>query len=143
MTHDVSWVSPERIIGCHFYGTVIVDDVHQVYAAVLNLLQGGVPPVHMLMDHRCVEDYRLSLRQFQNIFGPPLIKTFGQAVVIIPNPLMRLFSGPMMRTLPSNLHIVESPAAAMAILCEADDSVCPLPKAHNILGEISDIICEY
>jgi len=135
MTHDVGWVSPERIIGCYFYDTVTVDDVHGVYAKVRALLPQGEAPVHIVMDHRCVQQYQLSLRQFQNIFGQPLTNKFGQAVLIIPNPVMRLFSSVMTRAVHTNLSLVASPEAALTLLCNSDTTLPPIHIPFTLVDD--------
>lgn len=135
MAHKVCWVHHGRLIGCHYHSVVTIQDVHSTYEKARTLIQRGKFPTHLLVDHRCVERYDLSLKQTQNIVSQSIHENLGKVVVVIPNAMGRFFSSVVTHGMSYQLDMVDTMDDALAILCDADVSLPSRADLAEMYGE--------
>lgn len=92
MAHYISWLVPERILQIEVQGSVTLDQITELNAAVSNYIQPAQAPVHLIIKSRDLQINQLSIRAVQERITLLRNPRMGWIIFALDHPFVRFFA---------------------------------------------------
>jgi hypothetical protein len=123
MPHQISYLIEKRVIYHHFNGHITIDEIREGSAAAAELIRGGEPLVHDIVDASGVTDLDFHLRQLFSVANFTKEPQLGWMILVGGNPLVRFFATMLGQVGRVNFHTANNLDEAFAILQRVDPSL--------------------
>src|SRR5258707_15767491 len=127
MPYILSWYLENRILLNRVSGVVAIDDFREVHQFNLEQLKVGTAPIHIIIDTTRVEQFDLSLVEFQQVLGRPTEPTMGWLVLVGNDTMARFLAAITTQFLKTQGRMFSTMGEALAFL-QAVDLSLPQPK---------------
>jgi hypothetical protein len=123
MLHEIGYSIDNRVIYVRFDGDLTTDDALASNVATIELIRGGIAPVHYIVDTRHLKNVRVNLKQMTEVATFLREPNLGWVIVIGGSPIARFLSSVIMQMKHQNFHFAESLEDAHASLTRVDTSL--------------------
>jgi hypothetical protein len=123
MLHEIGYSIDKRVIYVRFDGDLTTDDALASNVATIELIRGGVAPVHYIVDTRHLKNVRVNLKQMTEVATFLREPNLGWVIVIGGSPIARFLSSVIMQMKHQNFHFAESLEDALASLTRVDTTL--------------------
>jgi hypothetical protein len=113
----------KHVIYHRFYGQITIDDIREGSEAAVELIRGGGPLVHDIVDARGVGDVNFHLKELLNATGFTREPQLGWMILVGGNPLVRFFATMLGQVGRLHFHTANDLDEAFAILQRVDLSL--------------------
>ena len=123
MLHEIGYSIDKRVIYVRFDGDLTTDDALTSNVSTIELIRGGVAPVHYVVDTRNLKNVRVNLKQMTEVATFLREPNLGWVIVIGGSPIARFLSSVVMQMKHQNFHFADSPEDALASLARVDTTL--------------------
>lgn len=122
MAHTTEWYLENRIILTEFSETLTIEGLVANDSVILDMVQGGQAPVHLVIDVRQLDEFPTNISKIRNSARRYLmLDNMGWMVVVgFDNPIIRFLSSVITQMTDINMIQVDDLDEAMARLQKVD-----------------------
>jgi hypothetical protein len=92
MAYSISWLVPERVLQVEVQGSVHLDQITDMNAAVLGYMQSAQAPVHLIISSRDLQISHLNIRMVQERITLLRSPRIGWIVFTVDHSFVRFFA---------------------------------------------------
>jgi hypothetical protein len=105
MGFSITWHIEKRVIDLKVFGVITSEEIIALNLQVMDFIEAGSHPVHIIIDTLDVTEYPTNLRWvFRMLRNNPVPPT-GWNILVQNNPTVRVLAGTILSVLPVPLHI--------------------------------------
>jgi hypothetical protein len=123
MLSEIGYSIDKRVIYVRFEGDLTTEDGLNSNATAVELIRGGVAPVHYVVDTRGMKNVRVNLKQLTEVSTFLREPNLGWVIVIGGSPIARFLSSVVMQMKHKNFHYADSLEDALASLSRVDTTL--------------------
>jgi hypothetical protein len=120
MPFESSWRVEERIIYIRFWGDTTLKDAEEFNAHLIEMLEQGTPPVHLIIDLRELKSTPNDFRNLSKIIKFPLQQIGWVMNVGMPNPVLGFIAAALAQLFGARMRSVKTIAEAEQFLAEQE-----------------------
>lgn len=124
MTHESSWLVAERVIQLRVSDTITMETIQVINAELLDMLETGTAPVHVINDMQGLKGFPNNLIQVKSLLTYMNHSKLGWEVIVSqPNPLVRFFASAITQIAGARMKMVPTLEEAYYALTRLDQTL--------------------
>jgi hypothetical protein len=123
MPYELSWYVENRILYLRLLGEVTFAELDLVSREANVMIDGGVRPVHALVDLRGVTEFPTNIKDVYDAIHMNRGDNLGWTLIITPSRVLRFFGSTIVQLAQRRINTFVNWEEALAFLATRDDSI--------------------